>query len=70
MTRKFGRPSLLSFGMKLHFIPVGKPAPPRPRRPDAFTLSMIASCPAAISAFVPSQSPRRIAASSDHDWKP
>ena len=30
----------LSFGMNCHFIPVGNPAPPRPRRLDSLTMLM------------------------------
>ena len=40
----------LSLGTKLHFSPVGNPAPPRPRRFDFFTSSMIV-CGAIPSAF-------------------
>ena len=70
MTRKLGLPGLGSLGMKPHFMPVGKPAPPRPRSPDALILSMIASWPMAISALVSSQSPRACAAFKYGDWKP
>src|SRR2546426_6263445 len=37
----FGLP--LDFGTKPHWVPVGNPAPPRPRRPDRFTRSTISS---------------------------
>ncbi len=40
----------LSCGMNDHFMPVGKPAPPRPRRPESLTAAMIASG-AIVSAF-------------------
>ena len=48
-TRYFGFG--LSCGMKDHFIPVGNPAPPRPRRPESFTAAMMSSC-AIVSAFL------------------
>src|SRR5687768_1018037 len=50
--------------------PVGKPAPPRPRRPDSLTCSTIQSRPLAISSLLPSQSPRRRAAASRQSCSP
>jgi hypothetical protein len=47
-TRYFGLG--LSCGMKDHFMPVGKPAPPRPRRPESLTAVMMSSG-AMVSAF-------------------
>ena len=39
---------LESFGIKLHFMPVGNAAPPLPLNPDFFTYSIISS------GFIPS----------------
>jgi hypothetical protein len=48
ITRKCGLPSFC--GMKPHFMPVGKPAPPRPRSPESF-MSWIRSSGWALSAL-------------------
>ena len=48
---------LLFLGMNDHFSPEGKPAPPRPRRPEAFMSAMIRSGPSSTMSFVLYQSP-------------
>ena len=53
-----GRPSDC-LGMNDHLRPVGKPAPPRPRRSDFLISSMMASRPRASRSLVLSQMPRR-----------
>ena len=55
-----GRPSLV-LGMNDHFSPVGKPAPPRPRRPEAFISLTIQSRPLSMMPAVSSHAPRAIA---------
>ena len=47
-----------------------KPAPPRPRRPEAFISLTIQSRPLSMIALVPSQAPRRRAPSRPQSWRP
>ena len=51
--------SLLFFGMNDHFRPLGKPAPPRPRRPEPFISEMMVSGPRSTISLVLYQSPWR-----------
>lgn len=68
-TRKEGRPSDF-LGMNDHFRPDGKPAPPRPRSPDFFISSMIASGPVHSKSRVRCQAPRFSALGSRQSCSP
>src|ERR671936_588205 len=56
--------------MNDHLRPVGKPAPPRPRKPDSFTSLMIHSLPFSRMRLVPFHAPRRRAFSSRQPCSP
>ena len=62
-TTRYCGVAVLFFGMNDHLRPEGKPAPPRPRSPEAFMSAMICSGPISTSSFVLCQSPRFLAAS-------
>src|SRR5579875_1333882 len=56
--------------MKDHFSPVEKPAPPRPRRPEFFTLVITQSRPHDRMSAVAFQAPRWRAPSRYGSWNP
>ena len=57
LTTRYCGVAVLFLGMNDHLRPEGKPAPPRPRRPDAFMSAMIVSGPRSTSSLVLCQSP-------------
>jgi hypothetical protein len=64
------RPPSDCLGMNDHLSPVGKPAPPRPRRPEAFTSLMMPVAALLEIALVPSQAPRARAPSRPQSCRP